>query len=216
MRSFVACLCFISSACGLPNQGSEPLESEAPKSDEKTPVAQDQDIELVGDAEPRAESRQLLLFEFPDGVRGGFGKIRGRAQATETEVSLVELVENCGGLSVHEPPAPTHRSYIAGMVATEPLQVVRCVQEATSRHFNVRLYPTVGLNTQSISTDPALSAILLSIEDHCELGGYYLTVEAGRIVISARPEIRQLPLDPAKHECARRLIQKRLGQTIGQ
>ncbi len=74
-----------------------------------------------------------LVFEFPDGVRGGFGKFVG-ANYGELEGSKDG---NCGEIAPVVLNHITHRTFVVTKSSSRDKDVVKCVLRTSTRHFNV-------------------------------------------------------------------------------
>jgi hypothetical protein len=95
----------------------------------------------------------MLVFEFPDGARGGHGKIQGTAPPQIDNVTsdyLLNQIRMCGALNVRENGigdiiiTSSHRYWIYSDSTPNDMAVVRCVQKSISRHFSAYVAATAG------------------------------------------------------------------------
>ncbi len=118
-----------------PKQSVAPSPVE-PDATQEVRVASEQDIKGWRPFHPNRAER-ILLFDFPDGVRGGMGRIRGIAQSGPTTDRAVEVIVACGGLEPRTPLPPSHHFIVTVRSGSNDLEIVRCVQRSTNWHFSV-------------------------------------------------------------------------------
>ncbi|QZD88780.1 hypothetical protein K3148_07865 [Qipengyuania aurantiaca] len=89
-----------------------------------------------------------LVFEFPDGVRGGSGKIQGvgdwpirSAYSTPLTAEywrdFASIFTNCGAQNPWFEPNWSHRTFVVVDGSPRNAEVVECVRKSLSLHFNV-------------------------------------------------------------------------------
>ena len=87
----------------------------------------------------------LLVFEFPDGVRGGSGQIRGIGKLSAEGMRKhgngflgVELLRRCGAKNARYPEYQvTHRWYMIAKSTKKDRDIVACVMKNTPFRFSV-------------------------------------------------------------------------------
>ena len=88
-----------------------------------------------------------LVFEFPDGVRGGFGKIQGVGEwPTRNGYPLplpadywrdfASIFTNCGAQNPWFEPNWSHRTLVVVDSSPRNAEVVECVRQSLNLHFN--------------------------------------------------------------------------------
>ena len=90
------------------------------------------------DHSPRSDP--ILVFMFPDGARGGVGKVKGlstpepgRIKPEDTKI----LLNTCGLRDTKSFNQVSHRFYFYGRSTSSDVKVVRCFQRLTYTHFTV-------------------------------------------------------------------------------
>ena len=79
----------------------------------------------------------VLIFEFPDGARGGIGKIDGLGLFVPgQDWNPTERLKRCG-LKQPKIYLPTHKFYVYGLSTPKDMEIVRCFQRLTYNHFTV-------------------------------------------------------------------------------
>jgi hypothetical protein len=81
------------------------------------------------------QAHPLLIFEFPDGERGGVGKVSGSGPLVGSDP--LPLLQQCG---LHRPQPfskVTHRYFVYGRASGRDQKIVTCFMKATSQPFNV-------------------------------------------------------------------------------
>ena len=76
----------------------------------------------------------LLVFEFPDGVRGGIGKVSGLGSSHGNDTFALR---RCGFNRSQRFDRVTHRIFVYGPASSRDQQIVKCFKMATRSHFNV-------------------------------------------------------------------------------
>jgi hypothetical protein len=90
-----------------------------------------------------ADVARGLTFDFPDGSRGGRGSIQGLhpSQSSSGWEPPEEVILRCGGTIIPQAAQPTHHHYVTVRSGPRDLEIVRCVQRDSSRHFSVEQTP---------------------------------------------------------------------------
>ncbi|HEX8194489.1 MAG TPA: hypothetical protein VF552_16495 [Allosphingosinicella sp.] len=141
-----ASLVLLTAVLGAACQGPAPDNESAfePRADtlNNAPVSET-DIEGWQPYVAGRPSERRLIFSFPDGVRGGFGKIRGTAAPDSPNGygPVEQTVAACGGQILPSDTVISHRESVITTSGPADLQIVRCVQRTTARHFNVYQAP---------------------------------------------------------------------------
>ena len=90
---------------------------------------------------------EYLVFEFPDGVRGGYGRIQGVGEwPTRGGYSLpltadywrdfANIFKNCGAQNPWFEPNWSHRTLVVVDSSPRNAEVVECVRQSLNLHFN--------------------------------------------------------------------------------
>jgi hypothetical protein len=80
-----------------------------------------------------------LFFKFPDGVRGGFGKIQGTGEAPARSSMdwLVKQISECGLPDARSGPPVSHLYTVMGTSGPNDRDIALCVQRTVPYHFSV-------------------------------------------------------------------------------
>lgn len=92
-------------------------------------------------AEPIAPGAQVLVFEFPDGSRGGTGRIQGQGQPSgdySNEMVLAQLRE-CGAIEPRFVELHLHAAHVVSRATSRDREIVACFKRTTFDDFNVSL-----------------------------------------------------------------------------
>lgn len=124
------------------------LISCAPSNQENNSSIDNENKDMTIDAvmEDTRGTCKYLIFEFPDGVRGGFGRIWGELDVSSgLGEDLTQTLEKCGAVNPRFLSVWSHSNHVVTQSTTRDRAVVQCFIRATSTHFNV-----------GIGTDPSL------------------------------------------------------------
>ena len=99
----------------------------------------------------------MLVFEFPDGARGGHGKIQGTAPQIDIVPSdyILNQIRKCGAVNARENITgelvitSSHRYFVFSDSTPDDKGIVRCVQKSVSRHFSAYVASTTGRSDES-------------------------------------------------------------------
>ena len=86
-------------------------------------------------------SQQLLAFEFPDGVRGGKGKITGKRlldSLDDSQCGSLEF-EQCADVQLYSEDGWDHMSFVVVPSSGDDQRVVSCALQHLAGHFNIGL-----------------------------------------------------------------------------
>ncbi|WP_435417679.1 hypothetical protein WAB17_12520 [Parerythrobacter aurantius] len=98
-----------------------------------------------------SDSTRYLIFEFPDGVRGGVGRFRGEAsESSGPRREVTALLESCGAVEPQFLAVWSHSTHVVTHSTQNDRAVVECFLKATSRHFNVGTGNDPSLHTSKI------------------------------------------------------------------
>jgi hypothetical protein len=92
--------------------------------------------------DPNPDNGLALRFTFPDGVRGGFGKIRGEGEHSSADrwAELPDKLRACGATGVYEPAQRTHAYTLECLSSTDDEELVRRFKLSCDMHFSVARY----------------------------------------------------------------------------
>ena len=100
-----------------------------------------------------ATNIQYLIFEFPDGVRGGFGAIWGDSPPSPINSSGdLPLLRRCGAVEPKFKSVWSHSTHIVTRSIEKDFAVVACFKRNTSSHFNVGIGSDSSLRSSSLDS----------------------------------------------------------------
>jgi hypothetical protein len=87
----------------------------------------------------------LLVFEFPDGARGGNGKIKGLGKQSAEDLPgsspkslYLEIIRRCGAKDARDSDYQvTHRSLVVAKITKKDRDIVACVMKNSPFRFSV-------------------------------------------------------------------------------
>ena len=91
-----------------------------------------------------ASAPSTLVFEFPDGVRGGYGHIQGTGSRPDLAGThfLLEQIRKCGATDARYSDVEiSHRQLILGSSTERDSEIVLCVKRSVPNHFSVYTAP---------------------------------------------------------------------------
>ena len=131
------------------------LASCAPSNQKENASRHTQLDRSIEDTARQSENKvpQFLIFEFPDGVRGGIGRFLGTADLSSgmTE-NATELLRNCGAVNPQTLNVWSHQTHVATQSTENDRVVIQCFLRATSRHFNVGIASDPTLRTSQLDS----------------------------------------------------------------
>ena len=82
--------------------------------------------------------QRYLILEFPDGVRGGRGRIQGMAEPPTTQDTLefLQSIEACGAKDLFIQNNVSHRVLVYVPSTRRDRRIVECLKQSTAYHFN--------------------------------------------------------------------------------
>ena len=91
-----------------------------------------------------ASAQSTLVFEFPDGVRGGYGNIQGTGSRPDLAGPhfLLEQIRKCGATDARYSDVEiSHRRLILASSTERDPEIVLCVKRSVPSHFSVFTTP---------------------------------------------------------------------------
>ena len=109
-------------------------------------VAMGHAVTVAGQAAPidPASPPSTLVFEFPDGVRGGYGNIQGTGSRPDFAGPhfLLEQIRKCGATDARYSDVEiSHRRLILASSTARDPEIVSCVTRSVPSHFSVFTTP---------------------------------------------------------------------------
>jgi hypothetical protein len=96
---------------------------------------------------------RYLIFEFPDGVRGGFGRIWGDLPPG-SGAKIVSVWKICKAVDPTFMSVWSHSGHVVTVSTRNDFTIVECIKRNTSNHFNVW-----------IGSDPTLRSLAATAKD---------------------------------------------------
>ena len=113
----------------------------------------------LGAAEVQRDAKKWLILEFPDGARGGRGRIHGEGdysklpQRFDRSAFLKQFLE-CGAKDPQYVVAVTHRFHIISRSTSRDTRVVHCLERRLAYNFNAGIGSNDPSKIMGIDSSP--------------------------------------------------------------